>query len=242
LQDFGPSQKKSYEDGLSPTKFYLVDFINFFSQGGSNENKTTFSWNTSGSDRVSEDQEENQSANDQQSDSEQNDMEDVPGVAEAQMAAGEVGQVEDVEEQLAQAKDQLLRSIAEMENVRRRAQRDVENAHKFAVEKLLGDLFPVIDSMEKAVETAENSEADDGAKAIVEGVSLSLKLFVDTLAKAGVEQIDPFGEPFDPQLHEAMAMVPNPDAEPNTVMDVMQKGYVLNGRLARAAKVIVVKA
>lgn len=191
---------------------------------------------------MSEDQEENQSANDQQSDSEQNDIEDVPGAAEAQMAAGEVGQVEDVEEQLAQAKDQLLRSIAEMENVRRRAQRDVENAHKFAVEKLLGDLFPVIDSMEKAVETAENSEADDGVKAIVEGVSLSLKLFVDTLAKAGVEQIDPFGEPFDPQLHEAMAMVPNPDAEPNTVMDVMQKGYVLNGRLARAAKVIVVKA
>lgn len=191
---------------------------------------------------MSEDQEENQSANDQQSDSEQSDIEDVPGAAEAQMAAGEVGQVEDVEEQLAQAKDQLLRSIAEMENVRRRAQRDVENAHKFAVEKLLGDLFPVIDSMEKAVETAENSEADDGAKAIVEGVSLSLKLFVDTLAKAGVEQIDPFGEPFDPQLHEAMAMVPNPDAEPNTVMDVMQKGYVLNGRLARAAKVIVVKA
>lgn len=191
---------------------------------------------------MSEDQEENQSANDQQSDSEQNDIEDVPGAAEAQMAAGEVGQVEDVEEQLAQAKDQLLRSIAEMENVRRRAQRDVENAHKFAVEKLLGDLFPVIDSMEKAVETAENSETDDGAKAIVEGVSLSLKLFVDTLAKAGVEQIDPFGEPFDPQLHEAMAMVPNPDAEPNTVMDVMQKGYVLNGRLARAAKVIVVKA
>lgn len=191
---------------------------------------------------MSEDQEENQSANDQQSDSEQNDIEDVPGAAEAQMAAGEVGQVEDVEEQLAQAKDQLLRSIAEMENVRRRAQRDVENAHKFAVEKLLGDLFPVIDSMEKAVETAENSETDDGAKAIVEGVSLSLKLFVDTLAKAGVDQIDPFGEPFDPQLHEAMAMVPNPDAEPNTVMDVMQKGYVLNGRLARAAKVIVVKA
>ena len=191
---------------------------------------------------MSEDQEENQSANDQQSDSEQNDIEDVPGAAEAQMAPVEVGQVEDVEEQLAQAKDQLLRSIAEMENVRRRAQRDVENAHKFAVEKLLGDLFPVIDSMEKAVETAENSEADDGAKAIVEGVSLSLKLFVDTLAKAGVEQIDPFGEPFDPQLHEAMAMVPNPDAEPNTVMDVMQKGYVLNGRLARAAKVIVVKA
>ena len=195
---------------------------------------------------MSEDQEENQSTTDQQNSAEHHDVDEIPGAAEAQMAAGDFGQaeaeVEAVDEQLAEAKDQLLRSIAEMENVRRRAQRDVENAHKFAVEKLLADLFPVVDSMEKAIETAENSEPGEGTKAIVEGVSLSLKLFVDTLAKAGVEQIDPFGEPFDPQLHEAMAMVPNPDAEPNTVMDVMQKGYVLNGRLTRAAKVIVVKA
>ena len=195
---------------------------------------------------MSEDQEENQSTNDQQNSAEQHDIDEIPGAAEAQMAAGNFGQldaeVEAVDEQLAEAKDQLLRSIAEMENVRRRAQRDVENAHKFAVEKLLADLFPVVDSMEKAIETAENSVPGEGTKAIVEGVSLSLKLFVDTLAKAGVEQIDPLGQPFDPQLHEAMAMVPNPDAEPNTVMDVMQKGYVLNGRLTRAAKVIVVKA
>ena len=195
---------------------------------------------------MSEDQEENQSTNGQQNSAEQHDIDEIPGAAEAQMAAGNFGQldaeVEAVDEQLAEAKDQLLRSIAEMENVRRRAQRDVENAHKFAVEKLLADLFPVVDSMEKAIETAENSEPGEGTKAIVEGVSLSLKLFVDTLAKAGVEQIDPLGQPFDPQLHEAMAMVPNPDAEPNTVMDVMQKGYVLNGRLTRAAKEIVVKA
>ncbi|MDA9256657.1 nucleotide exchange factor GrpE, partial [Pseudomonadales bacterium] len=187
-----------------------------------------------------------QSTNDQQNSAEQHDIDEIPGAAEAQMAADDFGQldaeVEAVDKQLAEAKDQLLRSIAEMENVRRRAQRDVENAHKFAVEKLLADLFPVVDSMEKAIETAENSEPGEGTKAIVEGVSLSLKLFVDTLAKAGVEQIDPLGQPFDPQLHEAMAMVPNPDAEPNTVMDVMQKGYVLNGRLTRAAKVIVVKA
>ena len=119
------------------------------------------------------------------------------------------------------------------------AARDVEHAHKFAVEKLVGDLFPVMDSLEKAVETAEGTE---GAQAIAEGITLSLKLFVDTLEKSGVEQIDPLGEPFNPQLHEAMTMVPNPDAEPNSVMDVMQKGYLLNGRLVRAAKVIVVKA
>lgn len=195
---------------------------------------------------MSKDQEENQLSDDQQNTAEQHEIDEISGAPEEEMAAGDVGQADDeVEaegEQLAEAKDQLLRSIAEMENVRRRAQRDVENAHKFAVEKLLADLFPVVDSMEKAIETAENSELGEGAKAIADGLSLSLKLFVDTLAKAGVEQIDPLGQPFDPQFHEAMAMVPNPDAEPNSVMDVMQKGYVLNGRLTRAAKVIVVKA
>ena len=195
---------------------------------------------------MSKDQEENQLSDDQQNSAEQHEIDEISGAPEEEMAAGDVGQADDeVEaegEQLAEAKDQLLRSIAEMENVRRRAQRDVENAHKFAVEKLLADLFPVVDSMEKAIETSENSELGEGAKAIADGLSLSLKLFVDTLAKAGVEQIDPLGQPFDPQFHEAMAMVPNPDAEPNSVMDVMQKGYVLNGRLTRAAKVIVVKA
>ena len=143
------------------------------------------------------------------------------------------------QEEIAGLKDQLLRSVAEMENIRRRAARDVENAHKYAVEKLVEDLFAVVDSLEKAVETAQ---ATQGAQAIAEGVELSMKLFIDTLGKSGVEQIDPLGAPFDPQQHEAMTMVPNPDAEPNTVMDVMQKGYLLNGRLVRAAKVIVVKA
>lgn len=146
---------------------------------------------------------------------------------------------EAVEAELAKVKDQLLRTIAESENIRRRASRDVENAHKFAVEKLLNDLFPVLDSLEKAVETASQTT---GAEAIAEGVELSLKMFVSTLEKSGVAQIDPLGEPFDPQHHEAMAMVPNPDAEPNSVMEVMQKGYLLNERLVRAAKVIVVKA
>ncbi|MFL2523999.1 MAG: nucleotide exchange factor GrpE [Candidatus Azotimanducaceae bacterium] len=141
-------------------------------------------------------------------------------------------------DELAKVKDQLLRTVAEMENVRRRSQRDIENAHKFAVEKLLGDLLPVLDSLEKAEEVAL---ATDNAASMAEGISLSLKLFVGILEKAGVAIVHPIGEPFDPQLHEAMAMVPNPDAEPNSVMDVMQRGYTLNGRLVRAAKVIVVK-
>jgi molecular chaperone GrpE len=147
-------------------------------------------------------------------------------------------EVDGLEAELAKAKDQLLRTIAESENIRRRASRDVEHAHKFAVEKLLNDLFPVLDSLEKAVEAAIQTE---GADAIAEGVELSLKMFVATLEKSGVVQIDPLGEPFDPQHHEAMAMVPNPDAEPNSVMEVMQKGYLLNERLVRAAKVIVTK-
>ena len=144
----------------------------------------------------------------------------------------------DPAEELAKVKDQLLRTMAEMENIRRRSQRDVENAHKFAVEKLLSELLPVVDSLEKAEELAKTT---DNADSMAEGISLSLKLFVSTLEKSGVALVDPLGEPFDPQLHEAMAMVPNLDAEPNSVMDVMQRGYTLNGRLVRAAKVVVVK-
>jgi molecular chaperone GrpE len=136
-------------------------------------------------------------------------------------------------------KDAALRAQAEVENIRRRAARDVENAHKFALERFTANLLPVLDSLEKAVESATSAE---DASAVGQGVDLSLKLFLTTLANSGVEQIDPHGEPFNPEHHEAIAMVENPDAEPNSVMEVIQKGYVLNGRLVRAAKVIVVKA
>ena len=170
---------------------------------------------------------------------------DEPGEAKGQGEAEE-GQADvadssaqdNTSEELTMVKDQLLRTVAEMENVRRRAQRDVENAHKFAVEKLLSDLLPVVDSLEKAEEAAKTT---DNADSMAEGITLSLKLFVSTLERSGIAIVDPLGEPFDPQLHEAMAMVPNPNAEPNSVMDVMQRGYTLNGRLVRAAKVVVVK-
>jgi len=178
----------------------------------------------------------------QQSETTQNDQGEPEGESSSDPVAAEL---ESVREQMAALKDQALRSHAEAENVRRRAARDVENAHKFALEKFIGDLLPVIDSLERAVETADSaaeSAADDGAAAIAEGVRLSLKLFLDVLVRQGVEQIDPHGEPFDPQRHEAMAMVPNPDMEANSVMDVMQRGYLLNGRLVRAAKVVVSKA
>ena len=147
--------------------------------------------------------------------------------------------LEAAQDEVASLKDAALRAQADVENMRRRAARDVENAHKFALERFAENLLPVVDSLEKSLESA--ADASDAA-AVSEGVSLCLKLFLDTLAKNGIEQIDPLGEPFDPSQSEAMAMVENPDAEPNSVMEVMQKGYALNGRLVRAAKVIVAKA
>ncbi|MFP6837433.1 MAG: nucleotide exchange factor GrpE [Pseudomonadales bacterium] len=142
--------------------------------------------------------------------------------------------------EIANLQDRALRAQAELENVRRRAARDVENAHKYALENFAADLLPVLDSLEKAVEATVGAGAED-ARTLGEGVELSLKLFLSTCEKAGLSQVDPHGEPFDPQLHEAIAMVPNPDAEPNSVMEVMQKGYTLNGRLVRAARVVVVQ-
>lgn len=147
--------------------------------------------------------------------------------------------LEELEQELERYRDQALRAQAEMENVRRRASRDVENAHKYALERFTADLLPVLDSLEKAVEVAT---ATEGAESIAEGVELSLKLFLTVAGKYGIERIDPLGEPFDPQLHEAMTLVPSATAEPNSVIDVMQRGYVLNGRLVRAAKVVVAKA
>jgi molecular chaperone GrpE len=142
--------------------------------------------------------------------------------------------------EIANLQDRALRAQAELENVRRRAARDVENAHKYALENFAADLLPVLDSLEKALEATVGAGAED-ARTLGEGVELSLKLFLSTCEKAGLSQVDPHGEPFDPQLHEAIAMVPNPDAEPNSVMEVMQKGYTLNGRLVRAARVVVVQ-
>ena len=141
-----------------------------------------------------------------------------------------------------QAREQALRAAAESENVRRRAQRDVENAHKFALERFANELLPVVDSLERAVESARGSNAEVSATAIADGVALSLKLFLDTLAKADLMQLDPVGEPFDPKFHQAVGMVESDRAEPGSVLQVLQKGYTLNGRLVRPAMVIVAKA
>lgn len=144
-------------------------------------------------------------------------------------------QVEELEQSLAEAKDQALRAAAEAQNVRRRAEQEADKARKFALEKFVKDLLPVVDSLEKALESMQ----DDASEVHREGVSMTLKMQLDVLNRFGVESIEPQGEPFDPQVHEAMAMVPNPELDPNTVMDVMQKGYLLNGRLVRPAMVVV---
>ncbi|MCE8017466.1 nucleotide exchange factor GrpE [Halomonas sp. MCCC 1A17488] len=154
---------------------------------------------------------------------------------EADMLAA---QVEELEQSLAEAKDQALRAAAEAQNVRRRAEQEAEKARKFALERFVKELLPVVDSLEKALEAM----GDDASEAHREGVAMTLKMQQDVLAKFGVERLDPAGEPFDPQYHEAMAMVPNPELEPNSVMEVVQKGYTLNGRLVRPAMVVVSQA
>lgn len=137
-------------------------------------------------------------------------------------------------------RDAALRAEAEMQNLRRRVEKDVESAHKFGQEKLIKELLPVIDNLERAIAAADAE--NEAVKPLLEGVEMTKKSFSDALAKGKVEEINPVGEPFDPQLHQAMTMVPNPDMEPNTVMDVMQKGYQLHGRLIRPAMVVVSKA
>jgi molecular chaperone GrpE len=133
-------------------------------------------------------------------------------------------------------RDLALRAEAEMQNLQRRTARDVENAHKFGVEKFVLNMLPVVDSLEKAIEST-----GDNVDAIAEGLRLCHKLMVDTLTKEGVEIIDPVGDPFDPNEHQAMSMVENPDMEPNSVLAVVQKGCKLNGRLVRPAMVMVTK-
>ena len=158
-------------------------------------------------------------------------------------AEGETSEVEALQAQVQEFQEQMLRSQAEMQNVRRRAEIDVEKAHKFALEKFVKELLPVADSLEKAVESTEgHDESGELVASIREGVEMTLSLFMSSLKKFNVEQINPVGEPFDPQHHEAMSMVPAPDAEPNSVVAVVQKGYLLNGRVVRPAMVVVAKA
>lgn len=138
------------------------------------------------------------------------------------------------------AKEQSLRSQADAQNARRRAEQDIEKAHKFGQDKIVNDLLPVVDNLERALSTIDAS--NEAFTAIAEGIQLTYKSFIDALARHQVIVVNPHGEPFDPNLHQAVSAVPNPDVEPNTVINVFQKGYTLHGRLVRPAMVVVSKA
>ncbi|MGG5214622.1 nucleotide exchange factor GrpE [Rahnella variigena] len=137
-------------------------------------------------------------------------------------------------------RDSLLRAKAEVENIRRRTELDIEKAHKFALEKFSGELLPVIDNLERALDLADKSNSE--LAGLIEGVELTLKSLLDAVRKFGMEVVSDIHVPFNPELHQAMTMMESEELEPNHVMMVMQKGYTLNGRLLRPAMVAVSKA
>ncbi|GAB7260927.1 nucleotide exchange factor GrpE [Dickeya ananatis] len=137
-------------------------------------------------------------------------------------------------------RETALRARAEMENVRRRAELDVEKAHKFALEKFAGEMLPVIDNLERALEMADKS--NEALSGMIEGVELTLKAMLSAVSKFGIEVVAEVNVPFNPDVHQAMTLLESAEHEPNHVMMVMQKGYTLNGRLLRPAMVAVSKA
>lgn len=140
-------------------------------------------------------------------------------------------------DQAAANHDRYLRAVAELENVRRRAARDVENARRYGLERLAQALLPVIDSLEAGLASADQASAES----LLDGKKATMRLLHSALEQVGIKEVDPHGEPFDPALHEAMAMAPSEDAEPGTVKEVFQKGYSIHDRLLRAARVVVAK-
>ena len=166
----------------------------------------------------------------------------------AQDQTADESQLIEVLQRLAQAKvlimhqkDEVLRVQAEMQNLRRRTELDVEKAHKFGQEKLSSELLGVMDNLERTIQVSTDQE-NESVKVLLQGVELTLKSFVDCFRKFNIEQIDPLGAPFDPQQHQAMMMQENPKVEPGTVTAVMQKGYLLHGRVIRPAMVVVARA
>lgn len=162
------------------------------------------------------------------------------GAAEAAPANALDARIAKLQSDIERLNDRTLRAQADAQNVKRRAEQEMEKARKYALERFAGELLPVVDNLERALEAASGD--DEAIKPIAEGVELTLKSFQDVLKKFQVEPVDPVGEPFDPQRHQAMSLIDNPDAQPNTVLAVMQKGYTLNERLLRPAMVVVSKA
>lgn len=178
-------------------------------------------------------------ADEQNSDSDFNLDQDLDG---AEMTLDEaLSKLSEAEALIASHQTEVLRLHADAQNIRRRAEQDIEKAHKYGQERLLSELLPVIDNLERALQ-ASGTDDNELLLALKQGVELTLKNFVDCLRKFNVEMLDPVGEPFDPLFHQAIAMVESKTAEPDSVLSVMQKGYSLNGRVLRPAMVVVARA
>mgnify|MGYP003571924489 FL=1 len=185
-----------------------------------------------------EDQAEPVEANPESAAAEGENVTEAGPVEESELTAEEL--LVQMQEEAEAARDAALRAQADAQNIKRRAEQDIERARKFALEQFTRELLPVADNLERALEAAAGD--DDAIKPIAEGVELTLKSLLDAMKKSNIEVVDPLGEPFDPNLHQAMSMVENSDVEPNSVIAVMQKGYTLNGRLVRPAMVMVSKS
>ncbi|EJD6329984.1 nucleotide exchange factor GrpE [Proteus mirabilis] len=154
-----------------------------------------------------------------------------------------LARVDELEKQLQQSqkteREAMIRAQAEIENIRRRTQQDVEKAHKFALEKFSNELLPVLDNLERALSAADHE--NEQMKPMIEGLELTLKSFLDAVRKFGIEVVEEKNVAFNPEVHQAMTLIDSPEHEANHVVDVMQKGYTLNGRLLRPAMVVVSK-
>ncbi|MBF8998994.1 MULTISPECIES: nucleotide exchange factor GrpE [Vibrio] len=143
------------------------------------------------------------------------------------------------EDRVKEQQESVLRAKADVENMRRRTEQEIDKARKYALNRFAEELLPIVDNLERAIQAADAE--NEVVKPLLEGVELTHKTFVDTIAKFGVKEINPEGETFNPEFHQAMSIQESPDHEPNTVMFVMQKGYELNGRVIRPAMVMVSK-
>lgn len=175
----------------------------------------------------------------------ENESNEKPTVEEvAEQFNSEQTQLKEAEEKIAELNDKLLRTAAEAQNVKRRAQIDIENAGKYSIEKFARDMISVLDNLFRAEESISKGEENESEhiKSIKEGVDLTKNEMISAFRRHGIERVMPVDQPFDHNLHQAMAQVPTADKEPETVIDVMQAGYTIKGRLLRPALVAVAKA
>lgn len=180
---------------------------------------------------------ENEEVEIEAADQEQEKADDAKGQVPGEVA-GLLQENERLKMEVQESSDKAVRATAELDNIRKRTSRDIENAHKYALERFVNDLLPVVDSMELGINASQSAEDIESLR---EGMDLTLKMLFDCMSKFGVKTIDPAGEKFDPEWHEAVSMQELEGSEPGQVVTVMQKGYELNGRLVRPAMVVVAK-